>query len=56
VGGALFPLVLGFIARNTGSLAKGYIVPLAGFVVVALYGFLAPRVQPKEMAEAPQVI
>ena len=47
VGGALFPLVLGFIARNTGSLAKGYIVPLVGFAVVALYGFLAPRIQPK---------
>jgi MFS transporter, FHS family, L-fucose permease len=56
VGGALFPLVLGFIARNTGSLAKGYIVPLVGFAVVALYGFLAPRVQPKEVAAAPQAI
>jgi MFS transporter, FHS family, L-fucose permease len=47
VGGAIFPPVLGLIARNTGSLAKGYIVPLLGFVVVALYGFLAPRVQPE---------
>jgi FHS family L-fucose permease-like MFS transporter len=56
VGGALFPLVLGYIARSTGSLALGYIVPLAGFVVVALYGFLAPRVQPKDLEEAPQVI
>jgi FHS family L-fucose permease-like MFS transporter len=46
VGGALFPLVLGFIAKNTGSLAKGYIVPLVGFAVVAAYGFLAPRIQP----------
>jgi FHS family L-fucose permease-like MFS transporter len=56
VGGAIFPPVLGLIARNTGSLAKGYIVPLAGFIVVALYGFLAPRVQPKELGGAPQVI
>jgi FHS family L-fucose permease-like MFS transporter len=56
VGGAVFPLVLGFIAKNTGSLAKGYIVPLLGFVVVALYGFLAPRIQPKELTAAPQVI
>jgi FHS family L-fucose permease-like MFS transporter len=56
VGGALFPLVLGYIARSTGSLALGYIVPLAGFFVVALYGFLAPRIQPKDVAEAPQVI
>jgi FHS family L-fucose permease-like MFS transporter len=56
VGGAVFPPVLGLIARNTGSLAKGYIVPLAGFIVVALYGFLAPRVQPAEVALSRQVI
>jgi FHS family L-fucose permease-like MFS transporter len=56
VGGAVFPPILGLIAKTTGSLAKGYIVPLLGFIVVALYGFLAPRVQPKEVAAAPQVI
>ena len=55
VGGALFPPVLGFIAKTTGSYAKGYIVPLLGFIVVALYGFLAPRVQPREVAAVPQV-
>src|ERR1700692_3631275 len=49
VGGAVFPPVLGFIARNTGSLATGYIVPLVGFVVVALYGFFAPGVQQAEV-------
>src|SRR5271154_4502500 len=46
VGGAIFPPVLGLIVKTSGSWAKGYIVPLAGFVVVALYGFLAPRIQP----------
>jgi FHS family L-fucose permease-like MFS transporter len=56
VGGALFPLVLGYIARSTGSLALGYIVPLVGFFVVGLYGFLAPRIQPKDLAGEPQVI
>jgi MFS transporter, FHS family, L-fucose permease len=56
VGGAVFPLMLGWIARATGSLAWGYIVPLLGFAGVGLYGFLAPRVQPKEVAAAPQVI
>jgi FHS family L-fucose permease-like MFS transporter len=54
VGGAVFPPVLGLIARTTGSWAQGYIVPLLGFIVVALYGFLAPRVQPKEVAVVPQ--
>jgi FHS family L-fucose permease-like MFS transporter len=52
VGGALFPPILGLIARNTGSLAKGYIVPLLGFVVVAIYGFLSAKWQPAEGAAA----
>jgi FHS family L-fucose permease-like MFS transporter len=46
VGGAIFPLFLGAIARQTGSLALGYVVPLIGFAGVCLYGFFAPR--PKE--------
>ncbi|MDQ2835328.1 MAG: L-fucose:H+ symporter permease [Acidobacteriota bacterium] len=45
VGGAVFPPVLGLIAKNTGSLALGYVVPLVGFAVVAAYGFLVPRVR-----------
>ncbi len=39
VGGAIFPPISGLIARQTGSLALGYIVPLIGFVGVAVYGF-----------------
>ncbi|WP_263368336.1 L-fucose:H+ symporter permease [Edaphobacter bradus] len=39
VGGAIFPPVAGLIARHTGSLALGYVVPMAGFVGVAAYGF-----------------
>jgi MFS transporter, FHS family, L-fucose permease len=46
VGGAVFPLVLGWIARTTGSMALGYIVPLVGFLGVAIYGFVAPMVLP----------
>jgi FHS family L-fucose permease-like MFS transporter len=56
VGGAVFPPVLGLIAKMTGSLATGYIVPLAGFVVVALYGFLAPGVQQAEVAAQPNAV
>lgn len=44
VGGALFPLGLGLIARSTGSIALGYIVPMAGFAGVALYGFAVPLI------------
>jgi FHS family L-fucose permease-like MFS transporter len=39
VGGAIFPPISGLIARQTGSLALGYIIPLIGFVGVAVYGF-----------------
>ena len=46
VGGAIFPLALGWIARSTGSLALGYVAPLVGFVGVAVYGFIARRFQP----------
>jgi MFS transporter, FHS family, L-fucose permease len=46
VGGAVFPPVLGFIARSTGSVGIGYLVPLVGFAVVAVYGFVAPMLLP----------
>jgi MFS transporter, FHS family, L-fucose permease len=39
VGGAIFPPIAGLIARQTGSLALGYLVPLVGFIGVAVYGF-----------------
>lgn len=39
VGGAIFPPIQGLIARQTGSLALGYIIPAIGFAGVAIYGF-----------------
>ena len=39
VGGAVFPPIQGLIARQTGSVALGYVVPAIGFAGVALYGF-----------------
>jgi MFS transporter, FHS family, L-fucose permease len=45
VGGAVFPLVMGFIADRTHTLALGYAVPLAAYAYIALYSFFlsAPR-------------
>jgi MFS transporter, FHS family, L-fucose permease len=43
VGGAIFPPIHGWIAKNTGSVARGYIVPLLGYAVVALYGLFVRR-------------
>jgi FHS family L-fucose permease-like MFS transporter len=53
VGGAIFPPVLGWIAKSTGSLARGYIVPAIGFVGVALYGFFAKRFSPASGPTSP---
>jgi FHS family L-fucose permease-like MFS transporter len=43
VGGAIFPPLLGFIAKRTGSYADGYVMVLLAYIVVALYGFLGSR-------------
>ena len=42
-GGAAFPPIQGYIARQTGSVAIGYVVPLFGYVVVGLYGLAVRR-------------
>ncbi|GGA64709.1 L-fucose:H+ symporter permease [Edaphobacter acidisoli] len=39
VGGAIFPPIGGLIAKHTGGWALGYVVPMAGFIGVAIYGF-----------------
>jgi FHS family L-fucose permease-like MFS transporter len=43
VGGAIFPPLLGFVAKHTGSYARGYTVVLLAYIVVALYAFLGSR-------------
>ena len=43
-GGAVFPPVVGLVARASGSLAHGFVVPAAAFVVIALYAFIVPRI------------
>jgi FHS family L-fucose permease-like MFS transporter len=48
IGGAVLPLTMGLISVRTHSLALAYLVPLVGFVVIALYSFYGSAV--KEMA------
>ena len=50
VGGAVFPPIHGWIAKITGSVAQGYIVPLFGYVVVAVYGLILRRTALDSMA------
>ena len=44
VSGAIFPPLMGMIARSTGSVAAGYWLPLGGFAAVAVYGLMGERV------------
>ncbi len=39
VGGAVLTPIMGLISVRTGSIALAYLVPLTGYVVVAIYGF-----------------
>jgi MFS transporter, FHS family, L-fucose permease len=55
VGGAIFPPILGWIARITGSIAEGYVVPAIGFAGVAVYGLLAKWIQPASGNTDPDV-
>jgi FHS family L-fucose permease-like MFS transporter len=44
-GGGVFPPLLGLVAKRTGSYALAYVVPLAAYIVVALYGFYGRSLQ-----------
>jgi FHS family L-fucose permease-like MFS transporter len=45
LGGAIFPPLSGYLARGRG-IAWAYLLPLAGYVVVAAFGFLVPLILP----------
>lgn len=38
-GGGVFPPLLGWVAKRTGSYALSYVVPLVAYIVIALYGY-----------------
>jgi FHS family L-fucose permease-like MFS transporter len=57
VGGAVIPLILGAIARSTGSLARGYIVVIAAYLIVVIYGFAEGRdVSLESVDRAPEIM
>jgi len=56
LGGALFPPLMGVVARTTGSLALGYLIPAAGYVAVGLYGYFDQAdVEELEIGAAPAI-
>ena len=51
-GGGVLPPMLGYVAKHTGSYALGYDVPLAAYIVVALYGYFGRRIPCREHDDA----
>jgi len=43
VGGGILSPVLGYLAKQTGSYAHAYTVPMAAYFVIASYGFWRSR-------------
>jgi FHS family L-fucose permease-like MFS transporter len=45
VGGAIFPLIMGYISDKTGSMQNAYIVPLLCFAVVLYFGLRGYKIK-----------
>ena len=45
VGGAIFPLIMGYISDKTGSMQNAYIVPLICFIVVLYFGISGYKIK-----------
>ena len=54
MGGALLPKVMGAVA-DAYDMSRGFIVPMACFIIVALYGFDWPRLSKAESLQATPV-
>jgi FHS family L-fucose permease-like MFS transporter len=50
VGGGVLTPVMGWIAQTSGSIALAYVVPLLGYVIVALYAFFWASLEPTQTA------
>jgi len=52
IGGAVLTPLMGLINDRTHSVALAYLVPLAGYVVVGLYGFFGSHITTALPAES----
>jgi FHS family L-fucose permease-like MFS transporter len=48
VGGGVLTPVMGWIAQASGSISLAYVVPLLGYVIVALYAFFWASLEPTQ--------
>ena len=51
VGGAIVPRLFGMVSDATGNIQNGYIVPLACFIIIAIFGFSGYKVVNKTDVE-----
>ncbi len=50
VGGAVLTPIMGLVSEGSGSIAIAYLVPLAGYVGVALYSFFGSEIRRRPLA------
>lgn len=50
IGGAICTPVVGWVAERSGSMAKGFLVPVVCYVVVAYFAFIGSRVKKRHTA------
>jgi FHS family L-fucose permease-like MFS transporter len=50
VGGAIAPPLMGHIA-DISSMRVGFVVPLVGFVIIAVYGTIWQKLENKDRAD-----
>jgi len=50
VGGAVLPMLVGYISDGTGNIQLGYFVPLVCFVVILLFGWFGYQVKEETIA------
>ena len=53
IGGAIFPPLMGLVKTVTNSLALAYLLPVAGYAVVALYSLFAPSITAHSVTLSP---
>jgi hypothetical protein len=56
VGGAIMTPLMGWISVSTQSVAKAYLVPLAGYFFVALYAYVGATLKPRISTGTPETL
>ncbi len=55
IGGAVLTPLMGLVSMTSQSIAKAYLVPMAGYLVVALYAYFGSKLRPRVAASSIEV-